>query len=174
MTKPTYTPADLARFRADYADTEFLVHVLGPDMTIVADDENRPFTLYEADRLARRVNEARNPLSWQYATVFHYGRPLAAPEGIEAAPAFNAEELAWALETWSGTEWVAFVHGMDDSFDRRNEGDPLFTEETIRKFVADMARWGRQHVAEGLSSSPVTVLHYGVPFDLNTASAVAR
>lgn len=189
-----YTPADLAWFRENWRETEFLVHVIGPDDVLLYSDDRDgfdpggehagtvPHTLETADKAAAAINatyawtQANNPSEFDpffHATVFHYGRPLAAPGDISPAPAFNADDLAWFKKTWSDTEWVAYVHGQDDCFDRRNEGDPLFTEATIRQYVADMARWDRQHVAEGLSSSPVTVLRYGVPFDLNTASAVA-
>lgn len=196
MTTTTrYSAAELAWFRENWGETEFLVHVVGSDDVLLYSDDRDgfdpggehvgtvPHTLATADEAAKAINatyawtQENNPSEFDpffHATVFHYGRPLAAPEDIPAAPAFNADELAWAKETWGETEWVAFVHGMDDSFDRRDEDGPLFTEATIRKFVADMARWDRQHVAEGLSSSPVTVLRYGVPFALDAASAVAR
>lgn len=172
MTESRYSKEDLARFRTDYADTEFIVHVLGPDMTIVADDEGKPFTLYEADRLARRVNEARNPLSWQYATAFHYGKPLAAPEDIPAAPGFLTNELAFFKQEYGESEWMVYVHGQDECYDHNEDADEPYTEADVREFVAKMTIWNREHVAQGLSATPVTVFHLGVPFDLN-ASAVA-
>jgi hypothetical protein len=173
-TTSRYSAADLARFREDYAETEFLVHVLGPDMTVVADDEGKPFTLYEADRLARRVNDARSPLGWQHATVFHYGRPLAAPEDIPPAPAFNADELAFFKQEYGESEWMAYIHGMDECFDHNEDADEPFTEADVRKLVADMAVWNREHVAEGPASTPVSVFRFGEPFALEAAAEVAE
>ena len=76
MTTPRYTATDLASFRENYAETEYLVHVAGPDLTMTADDEGKPFTLYEADRLAERINNAPAAITRQHATVFHYGVPV--------------------------------------------------------------------------------------------------
>jgi hypothetical protein len=173
LKRPRYSASDLARFRENYAETEFLVHVLGPDMTIVADDENKPFTLAEADRLARRVNDARSPLGWQHATVFHYGRPLVAPDAVAKAPEFSAEDLAWFKETWGATGWVAYVHGQDECIDRPGDEDgPLFTEETLRRFVANTVLLDREMTYQGYDAPiPVSVFHFGEPFALETAVA---
>ena len=160
---PLYTPADLAWFRENYGETEFLVHVIGPDLKMAADDEGKPFTLYEADRLARRINEAPAAFTPRHATVFHYGRPLAAPEDIPAAPGFLAEELAFFKKEYGGTAWMVYVHGMDECYEQREEDDQPFTEEGARKLMANMAIWNREHVAEGLSASPTTLFHYGEP-----------
>ncbi len=73
-----YSAADLAYFRENYGETEFLVHVAGPDLKMAADDEGKPFTLHEADRLARRINEAPAASTPQHATVFHFGEPMSA------------------------------------------------------------------------------------------------
>jgi hypothetical protein len=179
-TTPLYTAETLAWFREQFADTEFLVHVIGPDDVLLHSDDTdedegtTPFTLVTADEAAKNINaihayiEATDPSPlnpFLHATVFHHGRPLAAPEDVPAAPAFDAEELAWFAKTWADTEWVAYVHGMDECFDRRSEGGPAFTEETVRRYVADMALWNREHLAQGLSSSPVSVFHHGVLVD---------
>jgi hypothetical protein len=185
---PLYTPADLAYYAREYADTSWLVHVIGPDDVLLhsdtdddADHEPRvPFTLETADQAAAAINrtyawtQENNPSEFDpffHATVFHYGKPLAAPDTIAPAPSFSADDLAWFKETWGNTAWVAYVHGQDECFDRRNDDDPLFTEDTVRKYAADMAMWDREHVAQGLPSTPVTVFRHGVPVE---AEAVTR
>lgn len=188
MTKPAtplYSKEELAWFRENWAETEFLVHVVGSDDVLLYSDDRDgfdpggehvgtvPHTLETADKAAAAINatyaytQAHNPSEFDpffHATVFHYGRPLAAPEDIPTAPAFSAEDLAWFKETWGNTEWVAYVHGQDECFDRRNEGDPLFTEETIRKYVTDMAVLDRRMTYEGYTAlMAVSVFHFGKP-----------
>lgn len=190
--RPLYTPADLAWFRENWAATEYLVHVIGPDDVLLYSDARDsfdpggeregsvPFTLATADETAANINAVHarierddpSPLNpFLHATVFHYGRPLAAPEAIPSPAPFTAEELDWFTETYDATEWMAYVHGQDECFVSRNPGDPAFTEESVRKYAADMALWSREHVAQGLEPSPVTVFHFGVPVE---AAAVAK
>jgi hypothetical protein len=81
-------------------------------------------------------------------------------------PEFSPEDLAWFKDTYGSTEWMAYVHGQDECFDRRNDSGPLFTEDTIRKYVADMGKWNQESVAWGLEPTPVTVFRFGEPYAL--------
>lgn len=180
MTEPLYSKDDLAWYREHYGDTEWMVHVAGPDDCVTHRDEaaTEPLTLKDADDLALAVNkftvsESENSeyAPRMHATVFHYGRPLAAPEDVPAAPGFLADELAFFRKDYGQTAWMIYVHGMDECWEKREEDDQPFTEEGARKLIAKMAVWDREHVAEGLSSTPTTLFHYGVAVE---AAAVAR
>ena len=184
MNEPLYTPTDLSWWRENYGETEWLVHVIGPDDILLYSDEQNgfgfedgpdgttPFTLTTADEMAKNINAVHerierddpSPLNpFLHATVFHYGRPLAAPEDIPAAPGFRADELAFFKKEYGETAWMVYVHGMDECFEQREEDDQPFTEEGARDLVAKMAVWNREHAAEGLSSSPTTLFHFGEP-----------
>jgi hypothetical protein len=181
---PLYTPADLAWFRENWRETEWLVHVTGTDDVLLYSDDRDsfdpggdhegtvPHTLETADKAAKAINatyaytQANNPSEFDphfRATVFHYGRPLAAPEAVPEPGPFSAEDLTWFKAEYGETPWMAYVHGMDECFERRNEDDEPFTEDTVRKYAADMAIWNREHVAQGLEPSAVTVFYFGEP-----------
>jgi hypothetical protein len=185
-----YSAADLAYYRREYADTEWMVHVIGPDDVLLHSDVNDDdpdhepkmlFTLATADEMAKNINSVYERLQVEdpspynpmlHATVFHYGRPLVAPDAVAPAAPFSAEDLAWFKETWGASTWVAYVHGADECRDRRNDDDPPFTEETIRKFVTDMSVLDREMNAQGYTAPmAVSVFCFGEPFDL---SAVAQ
>ncbi len=188
-----YSPDALAYYRREYRETPFMVHVIGPDDVLLhsdindddADYESRvPFTLETADQATAAINrtyqwtQENNPSEFDpffQATVFHYGKPLVAPDAVAKAPELSTEELAWFKDTWAGTEWVAYIHGQDECFDRSGgEDGPLFTEETLRRFVANTVLLDREMTAQGYDAPiPVSVFHFGEPFALETAAAVA-
>lgn len=96
---PLYTSADLAYFRENHGETEFLMHVIGPDDVLLYSDERDgfepdgehegtvPHTLETATKAAAAINatyawtQENNPSEFDpffHATVFHYGVPVEA------------------------------------------------------------------------------------------------
>lgn len=82
-----YTPEDLAWFRKHYGETEFLVHVIGPDTVLRFSDDARtiPFTEETARKTAdaynafgKRERELSEYAPHIHATVFHHGVPVEA------------------------------------------------------------------------------------------------
>lgn len=105
-----YSPGDLERFAREYADTEWMVHVTGPDDVRLHegpddefDDTAQPLlTQQTALELARDTNRAYERLAARlgdepamrfHATVFRRGVPFHAPDATkwdEAASAVRA------------------------------------------------------------------------------------
>lgn len=92
-----YTEAELARFAREYADTEWMVHVIGPDDVRLHegpddefDDTTQPLlTRQTAVELAAHTNRAYerlveligdDPALRVHATAFHRGVPLGGDE----------------------------------------------------------------------------------------------
>lgn len=189
-----YSPDALAYYRREYRETQFMMHVVGPDDVLLHSDINDddadyeprvPFTLGTADATAAAINrtyqwtQENNPSEFDpffQATVFHYGKPLVAPDAVSKAPELSAEDLAWFKETWGATEWVAYIHGQDECFDRSGDEDgPLFTEETVRKFAAAAVLLDREMTAQGYDAPiPVSVFRFGEPFSLELAEVTAK
>lgn len=91
-----YSQTDLAWFAEHYADTDWMVHVVGPDDCLAEDDNGQPFNELEAHMAAKGINEmyaslvARDPSPYNpflHATVFHCGVPVADAEGEPASAA---------------------------------------------------------------------------------------
>ena len=91
-----YSPSDLERFAREYADTEWMVHVIGPDDVRLHqgpddefDDTAQPLlTQQTAIELAQDTNRAYvhlteligdDPALRVHATVFHRGVPVEPP-----------------------------------------------------------------------------------------------
>lgn len=184
--RPLYSAYDLAWFRENWGETEWLVHVGGPDDVLLYSDGRDsfdpggdqdgtvPHTLETADKAAAAINRTyqwtreNNPSEFDpffHATVFHYGKPLADPEDVPAPGPFSTEDLAWFKNYYGSIEWVVYVHGQDETFTQRTDDSEPFTEETVYKYAADMALWNREHVAQGLEPASVTVFRYGVPVE---------
>lgn len=84
---------------------------------------------------------------------------------------FDADELVWFATEYGTTEWIVYVHGMDEIFtyDKQAPGDfePVgepFTQATARERVA----WVRQHFGPGVRpdlGNPLyaVALHRGRP-----------
>jgi hypothetical protein len=98
-----YSPEELAWFAENYADTEWAVHVIGPDDVHTAsnpdldddDPANPPFTEATAHAFAANVRQFN---AWYHAkypnenapglipNVFHRGAPVAAKDDHETDP----------------------------------------------------------------------------------------
>lgn len=87
---------------------------------------------------------------------------------------YTAEELAWFAREYGDTEWMVHVTGMDDirtasnpDLDDDDPANPPFTEESARKFAADVVAFNAWYRAkypnEDAPSLIPTVFHWGVP-----------
>ena len=91
---------------------------------------------------------------------------------INGAIVFDADELAWFVENYGDTEWIAYFAGMDEitTHDRHYPGDEVdgepFTEETVRAYLTEFdGRFGPGSplALEVHGPSYVVALHYGKP-----------
>lgn len=86
--EPLYSPADLAWYRENYGNTEWMVHVAGPDTCLIYSDELG--TIRFTEETARKAAAAYNAFGKRErdlsefaphisATVFHHGVPVEVP-----------------------------------------------------------------------------------------------